>query len=253
MYKILVVEDEPLVRKGIVTLIDFKRLEIDQIFEAGDGKKALEIVAKESPHIILTDINLPYLDGLTFAKKVKLLLPKTVIIFLTGYDYFEYAVSALKLGADDYILKPVTKQDVEELLTQAINKLKSDLLCQQLNDVSIARAGDQKEGTLADTLKQTIEEQLSNPLLSLTWLAHKLGYNSSYLSSVIKKTLGTTFQDYVSKKRIEQAKVLLLATTLKNYEIAGKVGFEDVNYFSLRFKQVTGLSPRQYKKEAVQQ
>ncbi|WP_086315266.1 hypothetical protein A5821_002708 [Enterococcus sp. 7F3_DIV0205] len=252
MYKLLVIEDEPLVRKGIVTLIDFKGLEIDQIFEAGDGKKALEIVKKESPHIILTDINLPYLDGLTFAKKVKLFLPKTVIIFLTGYDYFDYAVTAIKLGADDYILKPVTRQEIEGLLIRSINKIKSDQLCQQLSDVRVTKEGARKDSTLADTVKQIIEEQLSNPLLSLTWLANKLGYNASYLSSVIKKTLGTTFQDYVSKKRIEQAKVLLLATPLKNYEIAVKVGFEDVNYFSLRFKQVTGVSPRQYKKEAVQ-
>nr|WP_242700639.1 AraC family transcriptional regulator [Enterococcus sp. DIV0212c] len=107
----------------------------------------------------------------------------------------------------------------------------------------------EKDG-LADILKRTVDAQLNNPLLSLTWLAGELGYNASYLSGVIKKVLGTTFRDYVGEKRIEHAKVLLLATSLKNYEIAEKIGFEDVNYFSLRFKQVTGVSPRRYKKEA---
>lgn len=255
VYKILIVEDEPLIRKGIVTLINFEELEINQIFEAADGETAFEIVQKEAPHIILTDINLPYMDGLTFAKKVKAHASEAIIIFLTGYDYFEYAVSALKLGADDYILKPVTKKDVEELLTRAIHKLKSNQLNHQLKKMLLGQeAGDfQKNESLADTLKKTIDAQLNNSLLSLTWLADELGYNANYLSGIIKKILGMTFRDYVSEKRIEHAKVLLLATSLKNYEIAEKIGFEDVNYFSLRFKQVTGVSPRQYKKEAEQQ
>lgn len=253
MYKLLVVEDEALIRQGIVSLINFAEMEIEQVFEAADGEKALAIVKKEQPDIILTDINMPYLDGLTFAKKVKLIFPRTVIIFLTGYDYFDYALTALKLGAEDYLLKPVTKQDVEEILVKAVSKLKTIQKNKQL-EVVMAEQASVFEGTdLSLSLKKIIDQQVANPMLSLVGLADELGFNASYLSGLIKKTLGVPFQDYVVTARIEQAKVLLLATTLKNYEIAEKVGFEDVNYFSLRFKQLTGVSPRQYKKEAEAQ
>lgn len=253
MYKLLVVEDEPLIRQGIVSLINFVEMEIEQVFEAADGQQGLKIVEKEQPDIILTDINLPYLDGLTFAKKVKLLFPQTVIVFLTGYDYFDYALTALKLGADDYLLKPVTKQEVEELLVKAVTKLKTMQKVQKLTAVMAKQEQIVKEIDPSLSLKKIIDQQLANPLLSLVGLADELGFNASYLSGLIKKKLGVPFQDYVATARIEQAKVLLLATSLKHYEIAEKVGFEDVNYFSLRFKQITGLSPRQYKKEAERQ
>lgn len=250
MYKLLVVEDEPLIRRGIVRLIDFDNLEIGPIFEAGDGEEALKIVEKEAPHIILTDINLPYVDGLTFAQKAKILLPDVILIFLTGYDYFDYAVTALKLGADDYILKPVTKKEVEVLLTKSITKLKSKKLNIELEQLNSSNEKILLETTLGEMIKQRIDKELENSSLSLNFLAEIFGYNASYLGVIIKKTLGINFQEYVTEKRIETAKILLLATSLKNYEIAQKIGFDDVNYFSIRFKQITGVSPSTYKKES---
>lgn len=250
MYKLLVVEDEPLIRRGIVRLIDFDNLEIGPIFEAGDGEEALKIVEKEAPHIILTDINLPYVDGLTFAQKAKILLPDVILIFLTGYDYFDYAVTALKLGADDYILKPVTKKEVEVLLTKSITKLKSRKLNIELEQLNSSNEKILLETTLGEMIKQRIDKELENSSLSLNFLAEIFGYNASYLGVIIKKTLGINFQEYVTEKRIETAKILLLATSLKNYEIAQKIGFDDVNYFSIRFKQITGVSPSTYKKES---
>jgi len=249
MYKLLVVEDEPLIRKGILTFIDFEKIGIETVFEAEDGKKALEIVKSELPHIILTDINLPFMDGLTFAKEAKIFCHQVIIIFLTGYDYFDYAVTALKIGADDYILKPVTKVEVKAILIKAVNKLKSKQLNNELKQLRPNDKALMPEDTLGDLLKQKIDAEINQPTLSLSQLADEFGYNSSYLSGMIKKKLGKTFQEYVTENRIDKAKVLLLATSLKNYEIAEKVGFEDVNYFSLRFKQIVGVSPRQYKKE----
>ena len=106
-----------------------------------------------------------------------------------------------------------------------------------------------EEEGLKEVVSQTIREQLSNPNLSLTWLADKMGFSSSYLSSLFKKTFGMPFQEYVLSERLEKAKLLLLSTDMKNYEIAEKVGFEDVNYFGTRFKTKYGMSPKQYKEQ----
>lgn len=250
MYKILIAEDEPLVRKGIVTLIDFNSLEISQVFEAANGEIAWEIVQKENPDIILTDINMPHMDGITFSKLVKKFNPDTLIIFLTGYDYFEYAVSALKLGATDFIMKPITKKEIEVIITEAVNQLKDKEVSFDLNDIMSSNNCNVIATEWRDEIKNKIDEKLDDSNLSLQSLADDLGYNASYLSSLIKNKLGITYQEYLTKNRIKKAKILLLTTSLKNYEIAEEVGFENVNYFSLRFKQVTGVSPREYRKRA---
>lgn len=97
-------------------------------------------------------------------------------------------------------------------------------------------------------LEEAIHSRLGDSQLTLKDLASQLGFSPSYLSVLIKKKLGLPFQEYVIQERMKKAKLLLLTTDLKIYEIADQVGFEDMNYFSQRFKQVVGVTPRQYKK-----
>lgn len=97
-------------------------------------------------------------------------------------------------------------------------------------------------------MAQKIQSHLADSQFSLKALASDLGFSPTYLSSLIKKELGLPFQDYLVRERVKQAKLLLLTTDLKIYEIAEKVGFEDMNYFTQRFKQIAGVTPRQFKK-----
>ncbi|HEK9385486.1 TPA: helix-turn-helix domain-containing protein, partial [Streptococcus equi subsp. equi] len=151
-------------------------------------------------------------------------------------------LSALKLGADDYLLKPFSKSDVEEMLKklkQKLEKLKKTEALQKLVDKP------QQEGS---EIKLAIQERLADSSLTLKSLSSQLGFSPNYLSVLIKKDLGLPFQDYLIQERLKKAKLLLLTTDLKVYEIAEQVGFEDINYFSQRFKQLVGMTPRQYKK-----
>lgn len=108
--RLLIVDDEVLVRRGIKSLVDFESLNIRAVEEAANGLEALEIFKTFDPHIVLADINMPKMDGLNFSKAAKALNPKVKIALITGYDYFDYALQALKIGVDDYILKPVSKK-----------------------------------------------------------------------------------------------------------------------------------------------
>lgn len=126
MYKLLLIEDEALIRRGIVSLIDHDKLGISDVYEAADGESAWKLIEEHVPDIILSDINIPHIDGITLAKKVKSAYPDTSIVFLTGYDYFDYALEALKLGADDYVLKPISRKDVEHILTKLIKKKRTE-------------------------------------------------------------------------------------------------------------------------------
>lgn len=242
MYRLLVVEDEPLVRRGITSLIDFSQFQIGEVREAENGQIAWDLIQQSQPDILLTDINMPQMDGIQLARKVKEYYPDVHIIFLTGYDYFEYAVSAVKLGVDDYVLKPISRKDVEEMLTHVTQKLMKDKQVRRVKELLAEEKSDNIE------IERIIQSQLYDSQLSLKSLSQQLGFNATYLSTLIKKELGISFQDYVVQQRIHQAKLLLLTTDLKIYEIALKVGFEDVNYFSSRFRQIVGVTPKQYQK-----
>ena len=90
-------------------------------------------------------------------------------------------------------------------------------------------------------------ENLFSVELSLSKMAGDIGFNSNYLSGVFKQIYGIPFQDYVNRKRMERAKLLLLTTSMKNYEIAEAIGLEDVNYFITKFKKLWGITPKQYR------
>ncbi|MBJ8349926.1 response regulator transcription factor [Streptococcus zalophi] len=240
MYSLLIVEDEPLVRRGIRSLVDFEKLSITCVDEAENGQEAWQLFEEKHYDIILTDINMPVMNGIQLAQLIKENSPQTHIVFLTGYDDFDYALSALKLGADDYLLKPFSKEDVLQILHQIIPKIEQAKKKTQLE--SLMEQSPQSE------IEQLIQDQLSDVNLSLKSLAKQLSFSPNYLSVLIKKDLGMSFQDYLIQERLKKAKRLLLTTHLKIYEIAEQVGFEDMNYFSQRFKQIVGVTPSQFKK-----
>ena len=135
MYKLLIVDDEYIIRKGIVSFVNFSELNIDVVLEASDGITALEIFKQELPDLILADINMPKLNGLEFAAACKSIKPEVKICIVTGYDYFDYAVTALKLGVDDYILKPASKKDISEVLAKLINKISDEKYVQEVKSI----------------------------------------------------------------------------------------------------------------------
>lgn len=252
MYKLLIVDDEYIIRKGIISFVNFSELNIYKVLEASDGKAALEIFKEELPDLILADINMPKINGLEFAAACKAIKPEVKICIVTGYDYFDYAVTALKLGVDDYMLKPASKKDISEALGKLINKISDENYKQEVKSIV---SGLKNKPNLEDDngykviMKKEIEDNISNPQLSLTLLSDKMGLSIGYLSNLFKKLIGVTFQEYVFNERMERAKIILLSTDMKNYEIAQAIGFEDPNYFSTAFKKKYGMSPNQYKEK----
>lgn len=125
MYKILIVEDESTVRQSIVRLIDWAPLGFDEVFEAEHGFQALEIAHAVHPDLVLTDIIMPFMDGIELATRLKEELPAIRVAFLSGHNDFSYAQQAIGLGVIDYISKPFGKQTLTEKLRELREKLDS--------------------------------------------------------------------------------------------------------------------------------
>lgn len=255
MYKLLIADDEPLIRKGIKQLMNLSTFHIKEIFEASNGDEALKIFNIYKPEIVLMDINMPKIDGLSAAKKIKTISPETKIAIITGYDYFDYAQTAIKIGVDDYILKPISKKDIAEViikLVNLLNKNKKDMEIKEIIEkIIMSKNENTSNNDYKNLIKEIIEKNYTDSQFSLSVLSKELNLSVGYLSIIFKKNFGIPFQDYLLQKRMEMAKLLLLTTELKNYEIAERIGIEDVNYFGLKFKKFYNCSPKQYKEKVL--
>ena len=254
MYSILIVDDEPIIRRGIKTFIDFNKYGISNVYEAEDGNSASKVFSEVLPDLVLLDINMPFKDGLTIAEEFKNIKKETKIAIITGYDYFEYAQKALKIGVEDYILKPVSKRDINEIITKLIyelNQEKKHIEVEKIiNKISNNENTDNQtvNSKYRDIILKKFEENYSNVSFNLNSLADNMNLSSGYLSSLFKSLFGIPFQDYLNNIRMEKAKLLLLTTELKNYEISDQIGFDNVYYFNSKFKKTFGVTPKEFKK-----
>jgi len=123
MYKVLIIDDESIIRKGIKNIINWKQLDCEVCADASDGIEGIELVKKYLPDIIITDIRMPGLDGLSMIKQVKGIVPYAKIIILTGYRDFDYVQEAIKCGAFDFLLKPSKIEELTAVLTRAVNEI----------------------------------------------------------------------------------------------------------------------------------
>lgn len=253
--KVLVIDDEALVRKGIVSLIPYDSLGIDLVLEAENGKEALKLVSEYQPDIILCDINMPKVNGLDFSRKVKLTWPWIKIAIITGYDYFDYAKEALKIGVEDYVLKPIAKDDVTAVLLDLIKRIEKEKLMIALQKAvfNVPESIDIKADASQYKTKilNEIENHFSDTTFSIKHLAEAINLTDNYLSTLFKKLFGISFSEYMIHLRLEKSKIYLLTTDLKHYEIAEKIGISDANYFSSLFKKHYGISPSHYKESVL--
>ena len=372
MYKVFLVEDEIVVREGIRNSIPWETTPYTLTGEAPDGELALSMIQEIKPDILITDIRMPFMDGLALSRIVKKNLPWIKIIILSGHDEFEYAREAISIGVEEYLLKPVSVQEMlktldklakkideqkEELLSIAdlkarirstqdqlqnngegifdpaglhnfdgdifLNKIKYaskkdiDSIVEEYSAmlenypgenpmlvyflfgeilVSVSKitetlGGDIKriapfslnnnllqqiigspavfservksllaafiefrdshtEGRYQSVIvkaREYIDSNFASTDLSLYSTAAYVGISPNHLSTVFSRETGENFIEYLTRVRIERAKLLLKNTAMKSVDIANETGFSDPHYFSYIFKKNTGLSPREYR------
>lgn len=126
MYKVFLVEDEIVVREGLRNNIEWEQYGFTYIGDAGDGEMALPLIREIKPDLLITDIRMPFMDGLALSSLVRKELPNTKIAIISGYDDFSYAQQAIHIGVEHYLLKPITKAKMIEVLTELREKLEID-------------------------------------------------------------------------------------------------------------------------------
>lgn len=241
MYSVYIADDEMWVIVGLKKRIEKTGLPFQVVGEANNGVIALEEIEKKKPDILFTDIRMPGYNGLELLELLRKKELDTKVVLISGYAEFEYAQSAIRNGAYDYLLKPIDQDKLQTVLERI------------LGDGS-TESGNVQELVAPSTIRKIMDEikEHYTENITLTGLAEKYSISVSYLSELLKEHLQLSFSEYISSKRIQKAKELLADDSLSIEQIAEQTGYNDYFYFTKVFKKNTGISPSKYRKNLLE-
>lgn len=160
LYRIILVDDEEEVRKSIIRKIDWTAVGFAVVGDAENGEDALEKIENLEPDVVLTDIRMPYMDGLTLAERIRQKYPSMKIVIFSGYDDFEYAKQAIKLNVTEYILKPVNVEELTTILKRIKTNLDEEI--EQKRNVNLLRENYKR--SLPILREQFLKDLISRPM-----------------------------------------------------------------------------------------
>ncbi len=204
MYKLLVADDEYWTREKIRSMISWEDYQIDFMSPAQDGEEVLQIMMRDRPDILITDINMPFLNGVELVKRVKEQYPEVVVLVLSGYDDFAYVRETLMAGAINYLLKPVSKIDLIQAVSNALGRIseKEENERQNLKAASLLQDRELSLLVEKERIRFSMMPAAETPLdpagcslmlvkiHDLQALMARYQYDMNYLSYSIKKKLG---------------------------------------------------------------
>jgi two-component system response regulator YesN len=255
VYKVLIVEDEDLIRKGLVFSFDWLSYDCVIVGEAENGRKGLESIHSLKPDIVVTDIRMPIMDGIEMLGTLQDRGFETIII--TGYAEFRYAKKAIQFGVSEFLLKPVNHLELGEVLEKIISKVKKKHIVETIqekakpfSEISILDMEIYLHETSYDSryVPRVLDFIIENygSKISIDQIADDLGVSGTCLSKKFKEETKHTFNEFLNRYRIQKALEYMRDGDLRIYEIAELVGFSEYKYFSQVFKNYTKYTPSDF-------
>ena len=237
MYTLVIVDDEQKILDGIADLFPWENIGFNVVGKFTNAKEALSYLEENPVDVVMTDIKMPGMDGLSFAEKIKT-DPDRIIVILSSYSDYDYMRRALKVEVTDYLLKPINYGE----LSECFDKIKGIL--DGRNKVS-----ESDETPYYDKIIRQIDNYLEENFqkASLVGAAESVGISSGYLSKIYKEKKGVGFQEQLSNVRMQKAASMLMDPAVKSYEIAYQVGYDSPKNFTRAFKAYFGVTPRDYR------
>ena len=278
MYKVLIVDDEPIIREGLKVTVRWADFNCEVVGTAENGLDGLERVRELHPDILISDISMNNMDGLTMVAAIRSEYPDMEVCLLTGYRNFEYAQQAIKLGVTRFLLKPSKMDEIEEAITAMTDNLRSsgNLGAQIIDNLWDMRVDedrylyetfirnrpeekDESETKVRDSeangfiLKCALVYMYQNHKLKLTLadVASQCYVSSWHLSKLLNQYTGRGFFEIINMIRLDEAKKLLKDPGRRIQDVSEAVGFQDVAHFSRIFKNYIGCSPSEYRGKEV--
>jgi YesN/AraC family two-component response regulator len=244
-WSVLIAEDEILIRRNLARKLQENCPAFEVVGEVADGQEALEAVAELNPDVLVTDIRMPVMDGLALIREVYYAFPDVRVVIVSGYDEFNFAKTALTLGVKDYLLKPVSEEELRSVMSRLAIQLDAEE--ERLDGEHPAFSESSSQEELVAAVKEYLRAHFAQPI-SLSDLATRFHVNPPYLARVFKRHAGTAPVRCLRDLRVSHARKLLdERPALEIKEIAAMVGYPDQGYFSRVFKQTVGTGPQEYR------
>lgn len=261
-YRLLIADDEMIERAVLVKLLRQKLGEQCEIFQAQNGREAIELHDKKQIEIAILDIEMPGINGIGAAEQIRETDKDCSIIFLTAFDEFSYARKAITVRALDYLLKPYEEKELFLVLEEAmrIAEAHRNEVAQTAVPPIQLPEGDADGGGTPELMEaarlSTVMEMIADYIrehymyeLSMQDLARTMNYSEAYFCKLFKQFFGQNFTSYLTEYRVREAKKMLEQPTVNVKDIGKAVGYGDANYFAKVFKRITGKSPSEYRQE----
>ncbi|MCL2231798.1 MAG: response regulator [Treponema sp.] len=258
MIRIIIVEDEKILRKGLALHTPWRDFGAVVIADVADGIDGEQIIEKLNPDIVITDIRMPGLSGIEMMRRLKGRCDSEFIL-ISGYGEFAYAQEALALGAKGYIMKPIDDEELFSVLRKTIEqvneKKRHKNLLNRLNVMEQTGGILFKEYYPGTDYREKYLETAINTInshyrenLSASDLSQSLGISESSFSKIFKNRTGYTFLEYLTNYRVQKAMEFLDEKSIRISEVAAMVGYTDYRHFGTVFKKIVGITPSEYRK-----
>ena len=235
MYRVMLIDDEESARKLMRASINWESLNMEVVGEAASGIEAINVIDDMKPDIAFVDISVNFLiEGYNISN--------LIIIIMTAFDQFEYARKCVSLPVFEYMLKPIIRSEVQEVLKKVKKKLDERT---DKEDNQDTEPSGEMEASSIDQIKKYIEANYTDSKLNLTSVAQTFGFSASYLSRKFKQETGKNFVEFLTECRMNAA-MKLAQTNMKMFNASNEVGIPDPNYFGRCFKKYTGMSYSEY-------
>ncbi len=247
MYRVILVDDERLIIRGLSSVVPWAELGCEVAGVAYDGKTGLELIRSLRPDIVLTDIRMPNMDGLTMLAALRSEYPDIQTAVLTAYRDFDYARQAITLGVCRYLLKPSNLDELKEAVRLMVSRLEAKPAWkeEEPEEETVRAAGNHLVRAALAYMREHCPEQH----LSLGEVADHVYVSQWHLSKLLNRETGQSFFDLLGGMRIAKAKELLADASMRVHDVAEATGYSDVGHFSRSFKKITGCTPGEYRNQ----
>ena len=250
-YRVLIADDKAVFRRKILRFSYWEenKDKFTITGEASNGLEVLDILNTEQIDVILTDIRMPLLDGISLLKEIhdKKLCPCTIL--LSEFSDFSYARAGIVGGAFDYLLKPVDAEKIEDVFNRAYAYLHTleDSWHMADENKEFAELYPLSNNAVIAEVQQKLMERCEEKI-TLGEIAEEIYMSPKYLGTLFKKETGISFKEFQTSVKICRAKTLLADRNVRISEVAERLGYQDIDYFSRIFRQETEVSPSVYRR-----
>ena len=252
---VILVDDEEVAVNALKRRVDWKKYGIDEVYIAYSMKEAQKLFQEKTIDVMLSDIEMPQGNGLDLFEWVKSYYPTVECVYVTCHPEFDYMRKALQLGSADYVLKPIDYVELNEVLTQLVERVRRQRRIESIPAEIMQKAtGGEEERTKGDvvgTVKKYVREHIQEDIY-IADIAKQVYLNEQYLMRTFKKTTGLSILEFITNERLWLAKELLTNTNYPINRVADMVGYGNYSYFTKIFKRNAGVTPQVFRQAAEQ-